>query len=352
MFTIELLPAAEGDCLWIEFGDPARPQRILIDTGTAGTYKALARRIHDLPPDQRRTHIDSDHIGAASHLLNKRSFGVEFGDVWFNGHRHLQQAADRLGAAQGESLSRALDEQKVPWNHAFGGKPVMAAAAELPMRKIGDMCLTVLSPYPEQLRALLPTWDTHLRALRAKQGEAAEAQPADRLGALVDVRALAESEFIEDDKAPNGSSIALLAEFDGKRVLLGADAFPSVIERSIDKLLAPAGASRLELDAFKVCHHGSTRNTSPALARKLAARSLLVSSSGNRHEHPNAASIARLLYYGDGQAIRLLFNYRTDFNRAWRNPLLGTRHRYRVEYPADNAFGIVWGTSPIERSVH
>ena len=33
MFTIEMLPAAHGDCLWIEYGSGQEVRRILIDGG-------------------------------------------------------------------------------------------------------------------------------------------------------------------------------------------------------------------------------------------------------------------------------------------------------------------------------
>ena len=44
MFTIEMLPAAYGDCLWIEYGDRRSPRRILIDGGISGTYDAIVER--------------------------------------------------------------------------------------------------------------------------------------------------------------------------------------------------------------------------------------------------------------------------------------------------------------------
>ena len=68
MFRIEMLPAAHGDCLWIEYGSGARVHRILIDGGPAHAYPALRERILHLPADARRfellviTHIDADHI--------------------------------------------------------------------------------------------------------------------------------------------------------------------------------------------------------------------------------------------------------------------------------------------------
>jgi hypothetical protein len=45
MFTIEMLPAAHGDCLWIEYGSSRDTYRMLIDTGTMHSYVNLKRRI-------------------------------------------------------------------------------------------------------------------------------------------------------------------------------------------------------------------------------------------------------------------------------------------------------------------
>jgi beta-lactamase superfamily II metal-dependent hydrolase len=168
-------------------------------------------------------------------------------------------------------------------------------------------------------------------------------QPSDRLGEnkITDVAKAAESPFQEDTKAANGSSIALLMEFGAHRVLLGADAFPSVIERSVDKLLVGKSGARLDLAAFKVCHHGSKNNTSPELARKLAARSLLVSTSGTKHDHPHQESIARLLHFGSGTDVDLYFNYRTCFNGGWDDHYLRRQYKYATRYPYDQASGVV-----------
>ena len=68
MLNLEMLPAAHGDCLWIEYGDGKQTRRILIDGGPAHTYPALRARMLHLPPESRRfellvlTHIVGDHI--------------------------------------------------------------------------------------------------------------------------------------------------------------------------------------------------------------------------------------------------------------------------------------------------
>src|SRR4029453_16350663 len=131
MFTITMLPAAQGDCLWIEYGDERHPCRVLIDTGPPNCHDALRARIDALPEDQRQfelfivSHIDNDHIGGAPPLLENRPRGVVFGDVWFNGYRHLLPEdepvpEDELGVPEAQELTMALVDGKVPWNAAFG----------------------------------------------------------------------------------------------------------------------------------------------------------------------------------------------------------------------------------------
>src|SRR5215470_5291224 len=169
MFRIEMLPAAEGDCLWIEYGSEAAPRRVLIDTGTPATYAALCDRIKAVKGPCHFelfvvTHIDEDHIGSAVKLMENPPEGVSFGDIWFNGYRHLLKAADRLGAKKGQELTNILDEDRLPWNQWFNGEPIMATeSGELPTRTLdGDLVLTILSPYRQQLVDLMDVWEAAL----------------------------------------------------------------------------------------------------------------------------------------------------------------------------------------------
>ena len=41
MFSIEMLPAQQGDALWIEYGSAAKPHRILVDGGTPPTVEQV-----------------------------------------------------------------------------------------------------------------------------------------------------------------------------------------------------------------------------------------------------------------------------------------------------------------------
>ncbi len=339
MLRLEMLPARHGDCLWLEYGDPAHPFRVLIDGGTASTWPRLKARIEALPEGDRRfellivSHIDSDHIGGALKLLAQPPAGLTLGDVWFNGFRHLPEPQDQLGVRQGEELSRALTSGRFPWNRAFEGKAVVVpAAGPLPSFRLdGGLELTLLSPGPDELARLYPVWEKERAKLGIREVEAPEEEPADLLGEELDVAALAATPFEEDRAEANGSSIAVLARYDGHALLLGADAFPSVVVAAVDRLLLASGDPALRLDAFKVCHHGSRSNTSRQLLELLDCPSYLVSTDGSIYRHPDREGIARLLVHG-GREKTLHFNYRTQRNAIWDDEALKRRYRYETHY--------------------
>ena len=104
-----------------------------------------------------------------------------------------------------------------------------------------------------------------------------------------------------------------------RAVLLGADCHASVLESSVDRLLASRRAERLRLDAFKLPHHGSRHNLTNALLGKLSSRRYLVSTNGDRFSHPDHEALSRVLLNG-GVDPTLFFNYRSKFNERWKNP--------------------------------
>jgi hypothetical protein len=341
MLTLEMLPADHGDCLWLEYGKPGRPRRrVLIDGGTPGTYARLKRRIEDLSPGDRRfelfivSHIDSDHIGGAVKLLNAPPAGLVLDDVWFNGFRHLPVPADELGVAQGEELTEALTSGRFQWNRWFGGDAVVVPEdGPLPSFELEDgLRITLLSPGPTELRRMYPKWDQALEKLKREEPAEppAPAEP-DELGEGLDVAALAASPFRQDRAEPNGTSIAVLAEWEGKRILLAADAYPGVLASSIGRLTRDAEDDQLAVDAFKVAHHGSRANTSKQLLEKIRTRRYLVSTSGAVFHHPDREGIARILVHG-GREKTVYFNYRSPDNEMWEDDRLQQQHRYDIHF--------------------
>ncbi len=333
MFRIELLPALHGDCIMIQYGSADAPRRILIDGGPVGAYEALTARVDKLPPGRRRfellviTHIDADHIEAAVRLLAERSKDFYFDDVWFNGWRHLDDGKGILGAVSGEFLS-ALIKKKVGterWNKAdpFKKGTIKAGEERLPTASINDgMHLTVLSPTDEKLHMLRKTWEKDVKKKGFGPGDLDAAlsllsknkrlAPKGLLGGSYQE---AGERFKMDGSIANASSIALLAECEGKRCLLLADAHPDVVTASLRRLLPP-GERKLRIDAVKLSHHGSSANTTPELLDLIDCKRFLISTNGDVFGHPDASTIDMILRRAR-PGVTLFFNYYSKTTQAW-----------------------------------
>jgi glyoxylase-like metal-dependent hydrolase (beta-lactamase superfamily II) len=354
MLKIEMLPARHGDCLWIEYGDAKKPYRMLIDAGPTSAYKHVRERILALPENKRHfelfivTHIDADHIEGAVKLLRDRKLKATYGDVWFNGYRHLKRSRT-LGGPLGEYLTAAIVEEGLPWNEAFGGDSVVVPEeGKLPVHKLrGGMTLTLLSPTWERLEKLRPQWEAEVRAAGLVKGSVKAAAKKwagikrlhPTLG-LPSVAKLAAADPSGSDGAvANGSSIAVLAEYDKRRCIFAGDAFPDVLLASLRRLLKKP-SEKMELDVFKLPHHGSRANVSPELIDRVKSALYLFSSSGAIFKHPDREAVARVIHH-DKTSPLLCFNYKTTFNEMWANPNLISKHKYRVKYPPPGKEGLL-----------
>ena len=171
MLNIELIQAAQGDCIWIEYGkDPDSIHRILIDGGTSGTYKHLKKRIESLAQDERHfellviTHIDADHIAGILKIFEEDELAVSFSDIWFNSYQHLGKSNVR-GVMQGEKLTAYLTKPYISWNKAYNGKAVCVDRRKKfsPIALAGGMNLTLFSPTKKALSKLKPKWTKELQ---------------------------------------------------------------------------------------------------------------------------------------------------------------------------------------------
>ncbi|MEO6446400.1 MAG: MBL fold metallo-hydrolase [Gemmatimonadaceae bacterium] len=366
MFTIDILPAGRGDCLWIEYGNARQPHRVLIDGGIASTHKAIRARIEALPVHQRRfdllliSHIDLDHIAGILKLVADPPDGLHFDNVLFNGWEQLVSADEMpdggglLGAKLGERVSERLRQRAYPWNEGFEDRVVCIRGDDgaLPtVRLSGGMTLTLLSPTVERLRRLRPVWEKEIRKAGLEPGNAGatlegighpDEEEEDRPGLLgapsLDVDALASTPFKDDTSAANGSSIAVMAAYRGKRCAFLGDAYASDIAASIARMAeAEDGGNTLEIDAMKLSHHGGRKNTDSTMLQRVRCRKYLVSTDGTIYDHPHGESLARVLVAGSAAGKpTLYFNYATDETKPWgRKALYTGRHAYEPVLPGD-----------------
>jgi beta-lactamase superfamily II metal-dependent hydrolase len=351
MFAVEMLPAGHGDALWIEYGAKRNPSRVLIDGGLLGTYDAVTAHAGQKCSLELMcvTHIDQDHIEGAVKLLANLPPGMTVDEVWHNGYKHLSR---RLGAGQAEKLQAAIENHaRAPWNAMFGGEAVAVPdKGPLPEKTLpGGLKITLLSPGPAQLTKLKPVWEKECEKAGIQPGVTASGEAAlqadkrlkpRRLGAKLDVEKLAAQVFKSDTARANGASIAFLAEFERKAVLFAADAHSPVVEAGLKRLLAARGLERLKLDAFKVSHHGSQFNNSPALFAMLDCPWYLFSTDGEKFNHPDPETVARILKTREGAKTQLWFNYRSVENEVWDAATLKKKWSYQTNYPDGKSSGM------------
>jgi hypothetical protein len=209
------------------------------------------------------------------------------------------------------------------------------------------MVLTMLSPGTQQLAQLRCTWITALRkaGLYPKMDLDELNKRARRKGVEIPrglepktVEDMADSVFVRDRARANGSTIAVLAEYDGRSCILAGDAFSDVLTASLGRLRAERGGQLL-VDAFKLPHHGSRRNVSVDLVRSVVCPLYLFSTDGSVFAHPDTEAVARVIRYG-GPDPTLAFNYRSEQNRVWDDSSLLKRYGYEVRYPDDGQAGL------------
>lgn len=377
---VQFLPAREGDAIWLRWtGEAGDPHQALVDLGTEQTGRKFASRLRSLPEDRREfdllvvTHVDRDHIGGVLTCISdplEPVPGLRFHDIWFNAWAHLhgqalpepqaQQKLEAMGPAQGERLTVWLAEQA--WNKAFGRGPVVRPDNAVPYRELpGGLRLTVLGPTQARLADLIQTWDDEVTDALAK-GTLVSAAPGlglpgtlESYGSLtppvlesrIDVEDLAASNVAPDRKQANGTSIILLVEWRGRRVLLTGDAFTVDVLSGLDAYGASSAAGRPHrFDLVKLPHHGSAKNFTTELAAAVATPVWVFSTDGTTHHHPDATAIARVLVGAHQANPVLAFNVPSTFSGWWDNDDWRKLVPYTVVY-GDPEDGLTFTFEPL-----
>lgn len=313
VFTLEALNALFGDALMLHYGESGATKLIVIDAGPKGVYSNSVRpRLEQLRGGADEplpiellmvSHIDGDHVTGVISLTRELLDAIDEGEpapydilkLWHNSFDDIiGDKADALGAAVGAAVeavsvgggtipaSLPLDEpaaaivadvkqgRELRMNadrlgllvNEEPGKLIMAPKTGAEVIDMGDgLKFTVIGPSQTRLEDLQVEWDAKLKQFGLEQ----------------DAGTIAAA-FL-DKSIPNLSSIVVMAEADGKRMLLTGDARGDHI---IDGLQS-AGLleeGKIHVDLLKLPHHGSDRNVSTAFFRKVTADHYVISANG------------------------------------------------------------------------
>ena len=337
MISIEMLPAAHGDSLWIEYGSSKETKRILIDGGPAHTYEsALQKRMKKLMPAEKRifelmvvTHIDADHIDGALILLQDKDknpdMKFQVKEFWFNAWEQLPKVdRDTFAPLQGEFLGGLLNldtKLKQVWNKSFAQSAVMVNDDKpLPVITLaGGAQITLLGPTIKELKRLRARWSSAIRDFSpgdAKEAvkrllERREYKPPDTAAVF------ATPQYGADRTPANGSSISFLLEYGGASLLLLGDAHAPTIASSLKRLASERSLSTLEFDAVKLPHHGSMANVSKEWLELIKCKRWLISTSGAVFGHPDIETAELIAQVCPDSTFYC--NYETEITRKLAN---------------------------------
>jgi beta-lactamase superfamily II metal-dependent hydrolase len=361
-FRVTMHPALDGDCIVVSWGSSSTLHHIIVDLGRFGTYRAVKSHLGSLENVELfvMSHVDADHIGGAIPLVREPTPPFAPKRVWYNARPHLIAARDRqtriepFGARQGEKLARGIVNFRWPWNAEFQSEVVSVDSPEAaePIAIADGLTIRLLSPGDSQLIDLLPVWEAELRKARISPFDPDEGDdplsPRFEPFGVPNVDRLAAEAYAADRTEPNGASIAFVAEFAGKRVLLAADAHSEVMETALTKL-ARAEGGRYRVDLLKVSHHASKEaNTTKTLPTLIDCTRFAVSTNGDRHDHPNPQTIARLFAADKDRPKTVYFNYRQAQTDVWDSPRLKGVWKYDCVFPVAREDDVGNGTLSID----
>jgi Metallo-beta-lactamase superfamily len=264
------------------FPDPPRPRPPKIK-------RLWHNAFHDVIADNA---VPIEEMLAASAALLEAGEGEE---------RSEAEMRRELATSVGDGIElskRAREEQLgIPVNGEFEGKLAMVRATPQTV-DLGSLKLTLLGPFKEDLDALRGEWNDWLRknADEVKRIRAEMAADTDRLvsgdvdgfrGAM----ALRAQELGRRSEVtvPNLASITLLAEEDGRTLLLTGDAHHREILKGLEKAGRLDGDG-LHVDVLKVQHHGSEHNIDRDFCRRVTADHYVFCANGE-HENPDLAVV-------------------------------------------------------------
>jgi hypothetical protein len=362
-FKFEVVKAKKGDCLLLHYGKADAPALSLVDGGPPGVYPEfleprLAELRAELVDDGQPlplelvmvSHIDSDHIEGVLRLLkaierarnDQAAEPYEVGRLWHNGFKKLADDDDGTADAAKASLTGEEPKGEAVLASVGQGEDTSAAAANLGIprneeSKLGSLVLAGESrklPGGLELTVLGPSVE-RVEDLREKWAKEVKAKPEELVPAAV------------KETVYNLSSMIVVAEFDGKRILLTGDGVAEDIIAGLDQegLLDKDG--RAHFDVLKMPHHGSDKNVKePAdFLQRITADHYVLSGDGE-HGNPEPQTLRMVAEARQGDAIDIWLTYRegeedlTENVATFLEELEKSDSKAKVHFPKDGALSM------------
>ncbi|WAC01684.1 hypothetical protein N7U66_17425 [Lacinutrix neustonica] len=189
---------------------------------------------------------------------------------------------------------------------------------ELKSLECENLKMTILSPPREKLKSLRKKYKSKYTFLETiEEDSISEAVSAKEFDYSTKISNFKLDIWKQDESIENGSSITILTEYGGIKVLWLADSHPSDVVNSLKKL-GYSKKNKVKCNWVKVSHHGSSGNNSNELYSLIDCTNYLVSANGeNKHFLPKKESLVRIILNENRD-----FNIKYNFYFTYDNDLL------------------------------
>jgi Metallo-beta-lactamase superfamily len=368
VLALRAVQAEFGDCLIVEFGSAGEPRYLLVDGGPPGTY------VRDLEPELRRiaaggrielavlSHVDNDHVSGLLDLLtqlreqraNHQPETIAIEGFWHNSFARAIDPAGELGPrmralvaaaggpqamgqtgiavegiAEGDKLRQTALLLGLPINQGFAGELVCVDDAPA-LVTLENLTLRVVGPTRANLAELEQDWR---KWLDAHEDAVADGDPL--------VASMA------DRSVPNLSSIMVLAEADGKRVLLTGDGRGDHLLDGLRTAGVLSADGSIHVDVLKVAHHGSDRNATRDFFEAVTADTYVVSANG-KYGNPDLATLIWIVEAArkQGRGIDLVLTNPTPSSEKLLHEYPPGQYGYQLTTMAADKTSLVVELSP------
>lgn len=298
---INLLPANYGDCIFLTCDG----YNILIDGGTRNTYqdlhdrrspdKALKKLVEGLKSNQQHidlmviTHVDDDHIGGILEWFETNYPEEGFiREIWMNDDVVL---SDNTSLQNSPKSAGTLINKMKAQGQPFRNDIIVGIEEDR-----GPFHVKVLAPLPEFRNSVAEKIHANLQ----------------NAGNSMETYKKSMKKLVEEDwqskpiSKENRASIALeLSVSNDEKMLMLGDANIKDIMDGLD-VFYPDKDEKINYAVIKLSHHGSKNNFDPSFIQRVKADIYLVSTNGDKFNHPDKEVIAQIICNTDSS---IGFNY-------------------------------------------
>ena len=149
-------------------------------------------------------------------------------------------------------------------------------------------------------------------------------------GKNANIETMAEKDYSVKNTS-NDVSIAFFIETKKNKVLFLGDSNAKDIEKSLKQYMKDKNLKKIKFDLIKVSHHGSKNNISNGLLELLESDRYIISTNGERHNHPDLECLAKIIVKQQ-EYKEIIFNYRNkkvlkalddeDFKKKYKYDLI------------------------------